>query len=68
MSGFASLIALSETTESANVLQTAFDSALQVVKSDVLGYAATALPYALAIAGTFIAIRLGIGFFRSVAH
>lgn len=68
MPGFGNLIALSEVTESTNALQAVFDSALQVVKADVLGYAATALPYALAIAGTFIAIRLGIGFFRSVAH
>lgn len=64
-----SVLALSETVESGtNVLMQSFDAALKTVQSDVLSYAATALPYALVIAGTFIAIRLGIGFFRSVAH
>lgn len=63
------LLAMEAGTEAGtNVLMTSFDSALKTVQSDVLAYAAAALPYALVIAGTFIAIRLGIGFFRSVAH
>lgn len=45
----------------------AFETALGSVKTDFLSMVGIALPVGLAIAGTFIAIRLGIKFFKSVA-
>lgn len=46
---------------------TAFETALLAIKTDVLSYVATALPVALAIAGAFLAYKLGWKFFKSVA-
>ena len=51
-----------------DALTTAFQTALQTVQTDVTGMVTTALPIGLGIAGLFMAIRLGIGFFRSIAH
>lgn len=45
----------------------AFQKALETIQTDVISMITTALPIALAILGIFIAIRLGIKFFRSVA-
>lgn len=51
----------------ASALQTAFTTALGTVQTDVMGYVTAALPVALAIMGTFIAVKLGIKFFKSAA-
>ncbi len=49
-------------------MTTAFTTALDAVKVDVSTMVTIALPVALAIMGLFLAIRLGIGFFRSIAN
>lgn len=49
-------------------MTTAFTSALDAVKGDVSTMVTIALPVGLAIMGLFLAIRLGIGFFRSIAN
>lgn len=49
-------------------MTTAFTTALTSVQTDVTGLATAALPIGLGIMGLFLAIRLGIGFFRSVAR
>lgn len=59
-SGTSSLI-----TES---LKTAFSSAVSNVLADVGSMMALALPAALTITGGFLAIRLGIKFFKSVSN
>lgn len=51
-----------------STLQTAFQTALNTVQTDVMSYVEIALPVGLAIMGLFLAIRLGIRFFRSVAN
>mgnify|MGYP003301004658 CR=1 FL=1 len=51
-----------------NTMQTAFQTALNTVQTDVMAYVEIALPVGLAIMGLFLAIRLGIRFFRSVAN
>lgn len=45
-------------------MQTAFTQ----VQADVVDMVKMALPVGLGIMGLFLAIRLGIGFFRSVAN
>ena len=45
-------------------MTTAFETALTAVKTDVVSMVTTALPIGLAIMGLFLAIRLGINFFR----
>lgn len=49
-------------------LTTAFSTAITTIKGDVVDLLTTALPAALAIAGITIALRIGISFFRSIAH
>lgn len=49
-------------------MKTAYTTALQNVQSDVFDMVLTALPYGLGIMGLFLGIRLGINFFRSIAH
>ena len=49
-------------------MKTVFETALTTVKTDVFGSVETALPIGLAIMGLFLAIRLGINFFRSIAN
>ena len=49
-------------------MTTAFTTALDAVKGDVSAMVTIALPVGLAIMGLFLAIRLGIGFFRSIAN
>lgn len=49
-------------------LTTAFDAALKVVQTDTLSMMSTALPVGLGIAGAYIAVRLGMRFFRSLAN
>lgn len=45
----------------------AFSTALGTIQSDVVSMISVAIPIALAIVGIFIAIRLGVKFFRSIA-
>jgi hypothetical protein len=52
----------------AGTLQTTFATAIGQVKTDVLGFADAALPVSLAIAGLFIAIKLGWKFFKQTTH
>lgn len=47
---------------------TAFETALTAVQTDVVTMVTTALPIGLAIMGLFLAIRLGINFFRGIAN
>lgn len=54
-------------SESASAIQTAFDSAIKAIQTDTTGMIQTAMPVALGIAGIFIAVKLGVKFFRSVA-
>ena len=49
-------------------MKTAFEVALKGVQGDVSAMVTIALPVALGIMGLFLAIRLGISFFRSIAH
>ncbi len=49
-------------------MTTAFTTALTAVQTDVQGMVVAALPIGLGIMGLFLAIRLGINFFRSVAN
>lgn len=49
-------------------MKTAFSTALQGVQTDVFDMVTIALPIGIGIAGLFLGIRLGIGFFRSIAH
>lgn len=49
-------------------ITTAFTTALTAVQTDVISLVQIAAPVGLGIMGLFMAIRLGIGFFKSVAH
>ena len=49
-------------------LKTAFSTAVNNVLTDVGGMMALALPAGLTIMGGFLAISLGVKFFKSVAH
>lgn len=70
--GNLAVYALTEGTASASLIseamKTAYNTALSGVQSDVVDMVATALPYGLGIMGLFLGIRLGISFFRSIAH
>lgn len=48
-------------------MESAFDTALTGIQSDVLGFASIALPVALGIVGLFMAVKYGIKFFKSVS-
>lgn len=56
------------TTFVTEAMKTALSDAFAGVAADVASIATIALPVALGIAGLFIAIRLGIGFFKSTAN
>ncbi|MDE7324124.1 MAG: hypothetical protein K2N73_15705 [Lachnospiraceae bacterium] len=45
-----------------------FTTALTQVQTDVTSMVTAAFPIALGIMGLFLAIRLGLGFFKSVAN
>ena len=47
-------------------LTTAFTGALTQIQTDVVDMVTLAFPIGLGIMGLFMAIRLGIGFFKSV--
>jgi hypothetical protein len=49
-------------------LLTTFTTAFTQVQTDVTSMVTTALPIGLGIMGLFMAIRLGVGFFKSVAN
>lgn len=49
-------------------MEQVFQTGLTAIQSDVTGFVKIAFPVALGIAGLFLAIRLGIRFFRSVAN
>lgn len=51
-----------------DAMKTALTTAFTAVKDDVVSVVVLALPIGLGVAGLFLAIRLGIGFFRSIAH
>lgn len=51
-----------------DAMKTAFNNGVTAVQSDVSGMVTLALPAGMAIMGLFMAIRLGIGFFRSLAN
>lgn len=44
-----------------------FSGGISTIQADVMDYVGAALPVALVIVGTFMAIKLGIKFFKSVA-
>lgn len=47
-------------------VQDAFSSALSTIQSDIMGFILLAMPVGLAIFGTIIAIKKGIGFVKSL--
>lgn len=64
------LIATDATTTSliTDAMKTAFDNGVKAVQSDVSNMVTLALPAGMAIMGLFMAIKLGVGFFRSLAN
>lgn len=65
---FALTEGVSATGMVSDAMKTAYTTALSGVQSDVFEMMAAALPIALGITGVFLAIRLGINFFRAIAH
>lgn len=55
---------LADPVDITTILGTAFTA----IQSNVMGTIAVALPIALGIAGIFIAVKLGIKFFKSSTH
>ena len=49
-------------------MTTAFSTALTTIQGDSVSMITTALPIALGIVGIFIAVRLGIKFFKNVSR
>lgn len=62
------MVPAAATTFVTEAMKTALSTAFEGVAADVASIATIALPVGLGIAGLFIAIRLGIGFFKSVAN
>lgn len=60
--------ALTSTSFLTENVTNAFTSAVSQIATDVGSMVAAALPYGLAIMGTFLVIGLGIKFFKSIAH
>lgn len=50
-----------------NALQTAFQTGVEAVKTDILGFAGVALPVGLGIMALFMGVRYGIKFFKTVS-
>ncbi len=48
-------------------MKTAFSTAVDTIKTDVVSMITVALPAGLGIAGIMIAVRLGIRFFKTIA-
>lgn len=53
--------------ENSAALTDVFQTAITEIQGDVLEFVQIALPVALAIVGLFVAVKLGIRFFKSVA-
>ncbi len=49
-------------------LLTAFNTAVTTIQGNVVSMISTALPAGLSIMGIGLAVRIGIGFFRSIAR
>lgn len=49
-------------------LQTAFTTALDSIKGDVMGYIAIALPVGLAIVGAIFGVKKAVAFFKGMAN
>lgn len=62
------MIITSTTTLITESLKTAFSTAVNQITTDVSGMMAVALPAGLLIMGGFLAINLGIRFFKNVAN
>lgn len=62
------LAASGTTSMITEALKTAFSNAVTSIQADVSSFMSLALPAGLAIMGGFLAIQLGIRFFRSVAN
>lgn len=56
------------TTMVTEAMKTALSDAFTGVANDVISIATIALPVALSIAGLFIAVKLGVRFFKSVSN
>ena len=50
-----------------DAMKAALETAFNGVSADVFSIMGVALPIGLGIAGVFMAIRLGVNFFRSIA-
>ena len=62
------IVATSTGSMITEALKTAFSNAVTSVQADVGSMMAVALPAGLTIMGGFLAISLGVKFFKSVAH
>jgi len=51
----------------ASALETAFQTALTGIQTDIMGYIGIALPVSLAIVAAFFGIKKAIAFFKSTA-
>lgn len=61
------LLALGDASASSGTIQSAFDTAINAVKTDALAMIGSAVPVALSIGAAVLAIRLGWKFFKSMA-
>lgn len=62
------VMALTSTGLFTSEMKEAFSTAFNAIKTDVTSVVITALPVGLGIMGLFLAVRLGISFFRSIAR
>lgn len=62
------MLASATTTLITDALKTAFSTAVNQITTDVSSMMSVALPAGLLIMGGFLAISLGIRFFKSVAN
>lgn len=62
------MVMAASTTMVTEAMKTALSDAFTGVANDVISIATIALPVALSIAGLFIAVRLGVKFFKSVSN
>ena len=62
------MVLAAATTMVTEAMKTALSDAFTGVANDVISIATIALPVALSIAGLFIAVRLGIKFFKNVSN
>lgn len=62
------MVLAAATTMITEAMKTALGDAFTGVANDVTSIATIALPVALSIAGLFIAVKLGVKFFKSVSN